>query len=245
VSVLRHLGRGARLVAVSPHLDDAVFSVGATLAEAAAAGVDVVNVTVFAGVPDSNRAPGSWDRQARFSSDGDAARRRRAEDARACRAVGIEPRWLPFRDDQYGDDRSEIWSLLSPILADADAILVPGFPLLHHDHLWVTNLVRQERENLPPIGLYVEQPYAEAVWYRRREVPEGGGPVPAGVNEAIAWSRSRPKLRYWWRKQRGFAAYSSQLRAMTRPGARVLIRVGIYDAVRRGEWLGFPAEAVL
>jgi hypothetical protein len=134
--------------------------------------------------------------------------------------------------------------MLAPILADADAILVPGFPLLHHDHLWVTSLVRQERDNLPPIGLYVEQPYAEAVWYRRREVPEGGVGA-AGSGEAITWNRSRPKLRYWWKKQRGFAAYSSQLRAMTRPGARVLIRVGIYDAVRRGEWLGFPAETYL
>jgi LmbE family N-acetylglucosaminyl deacetylase len=240
-SLLR-LGHGARLVVVSPHLDDAVFSVGATLAEAAASGIDVVNVTVFAGVPDSNGLPGSWDRQARFSSDGAAARKRRHEDAAACRAIGIQPRWLPFRDDQYGDDRSEIWSLLAPLLADADAILVPGFPLQHPDHVWVTSLVWEERAKFPQIGFYVEQPYGEAVWFRRRQLPEHGGGAAALFNESIDWSRSRPRPVHWWQKQKGFAAYSSQLKAMTRPGTRVLIRVGIYDIRRRGEWLGFPAS---
>jgi LmbE family N-acetylglucosaminyl deacetylase len=243
VKILPQLGPGARLVAVSPHLDDAIFSIGATLAEAVATGVDVVNLTVFAGVPDSNGLPGSWDRQARFSTDGAAARQRRLEDEAACLATGVRPQWLPFRDDQYSDDRSEIWSLIAPVLADADAILIPGFPLLHPDHIWVTNLVWEERRRLAQIGFYAEQPYAEAVWFRHRQLPEHGGGAAALLDEPINWSRSRPRLEHWWQKQKGFAAYSSQLRAMTRPGARVLIRVGMYDIWRRGEWLGFPAAS--
>jgi LmbE family N-acetylglucosaminyl deacetylase len=239
---LLHLGRGAGLVAVSPHLDDAVFSVGATLAEAAGTGIDVVNVTVFAGVPESNGRPGSWDRHARFSSDGAAARQRRLEDEAACRAIGARPRWLPFRDDQYESDRSEIWSLLEPLLADADAILIPGFPLLHPDHIWVTSRVWEARASLPLICFYVEQPYAEAVWFRRGEVPERGGGAAKLLGQSIDWRRSRPRLAYWWQKQKGFAAYSSQLKAMTRPRARVLLRVAHYDIRRRGEWLGRPAS---
>ena len=38
-----------RVVAVSPHLDDAVFSAGGTLARLAAAGHEVTVVTVFTG----------------------------------------------------------------------------------------------------------------------------------------------------------------------------------------------------
>lgn len=242
IARLMQLERGARLVVVSPHLDDAVFSAGATLAEAAASGIDVLNVTVFAGVPDSNGAPGSWDRQARFASDGEAARRRRLEDEAGCRAIGVEPRWLPYRDDQYSDDRSAIWNELEPVLAEADAILVPGFPLQHPDHVWVTSLVWDARARLPRIGFYVEQPYAEAVLFRRGLLPERGGGAADLFGELIVWSRSRPRLAHWWQKQKGFAAYSSQLKAMTRPRARVLIRVGLYDIRRRGEWLGLPVR---
>ena len=238
---LLQLGRGARLVVVSPHLDDAVFSLGATLAAAAASGIDVVNVTVFAGVPDSNELPSWWDRQAGFLSHGEAARRRRLEDTAGCRAIGVEPRWLTFRYGKYQEDRSQIWEQLEPILADADAILVPGFPLQHPDHTWTTNLVWEKRAVLPRIGFYVEQPYAEAVLFQRGWLPEHGGGVAERVSQSIIWSRSRPSLVHWWQKQKGFAAYSSQLRAMARPGARVLIRVAIYDVRRRGEWLGIPA----
>jgi LmbE family N-acetylglucosaminyl deacetylase len=243
MTTLLRLGRGARLVVVSPHLDDAVFSVGATLAEAVASGIDVINVTVFAGVPESNGLPGSWDRQARFSSDGAAARQRRLEDEAGCRAIGVQPRWLPFRDDQYRDDRSEIWNLLAPLLAGADVILIPGFPLLHPDHVWVASLLWGQRADLPQIGFYVEQPYAEAVWFRRGQLPEQGGGAAALFNQSIDWNRSRPRLVHWWQKQQGFVAYSSQLKAMTRPGARVLARVALYDIRRRGEWLGFPASS--
>ena len=237
---LLQLGRGARLVVVSPHLDDAVFSLGATLAEAAASGIDVVNVTVFAGVPESNELPSWWDRKAGFLSHGEAARRRRLEDEAGCRAIGVEPRWLAFRYGKYPEDRSQIWSQLAPLLADAEAILVPGFPLQHPDHVWVTKLVWEERALLPQVGFYVEQPYAEAVLFRGGRLPEHGGGAADLVGESIAWSRSRPKLVHWWQKQKGFAAYSSQLSAMKRPGVRILIRVGIYDIRRRGEWLGLP-----
>src|SRR5205807_3517122 len=184
---------------------------------------------------------GPWDRHARFSSDGAAVSRRRLEDEAACAAIGVRPQWLPFRDDQYGDDRREIVNALAPALRDADAILIPGFPLLHPDHRWVAALVWSERERLAPIGFYVEQPYAEAVWHRRRELPERGGGAATILDAPIAWRRNRPRLEHWWQKAKGSAAYSSQLGAMTRPGARVLIRVLAYDVRRHGEWLGISA----
>ncbi|MGH3427279.1 MAG: PIG-L family deacetylase, partial [Mycobacteriales bacterium] len=40
-----------RVLAISPHLDDAALSVGATLAEFSARGTDVEVLTIFAGAP--------------------------------------------------------------------------------------------------------------------------------------------------------------------------------------------------
>ncbi len=71
---------------------------------------------------------------------------------------------LAFADDQYARDRNEdeVWAALASTLEGAETVLVPGFPLLHSDHRWVTSLLTHR---LPPglrLGLYVEQPYA--VW---------------------------------------------------------------------------------
>jgi LmbE family N-acetylglucosaminyl deacetylase len=41
----------ARILAISPHLDDAALSYGGRLAEAGAAGDEVIVYTVFAGSP--------------------------------------------------------------------------------------------------------------------------------------------------------------------------------------------------
>lgn len=212
------------------------------MSDAAASGIDVVNVTVLAGDPTSHDLPGDWDREARFSSAGAAARERRKEDARACELIGARPVWLPFRDNQYADDgRDRAWESLAPLLVDdAELILVPGFPLLHPDHAWLAGLVWEHRTDLPPIGFYVEQPYAEAVWHRHGRRPDRGDRSEAAPRELV-WQRGRPTPRGWWRKQRALAAYSSQLRAMTRPGARVLARVARQELQLGGECLGFPA----
>lgn len=235
-------GRGQRVVAVSPHPDDAVFSIGAVLAEAAAAGLDIVNVTVFAGDPTSTELPGSWDRHSRFASAGAAARVRRREDERACRAIGIQPHWLAFRDEQYGDKRTGVWEAIAPLLIDAAMILIPGFPLRHPDHMWVHRAVQENRATLPPIGFYVEQPYAEALWFKDGILPERSSYDSVGMKD-INWQRVRPTARSWLGKQRAFRAYHSQLRAMTRPGVRVLLRIALYELWRRGECLAVPLPA--
>ena len=86
---------------LSPHLDDAILSLGAAISGARG---DVRVVTVFAGDPDSTLAAGEWDSRAGFRTVGEAARARREEDALACADVGARPVWLPFVDDQYPPD---------------------------------------------------------------------------------------------------------------------------------------------
>ena len=68
-----------RLVVVSPHLDDAVLSLGATMASAARNGAHVTVLTVFACDPQSSAPAEWWDRAGGFRTLGEAACARREE----------------------------------------------------------------------------------------------------------------------------------------------------------------------
>ena len=159
------LPAGSRVVVLAPHLDDATFSLGATIAGLARATAQVSVVTVFAGDPRSSTRAGAWDRRAGFRTEGEAAHFGREEDLRACRIMGARPVWLDFSHEQYGrpDDDDAVWDAFEPLLAGADAVLAPGFPLVHRDHKRLTRLAL-DRARVARIGIYVEQPYA--TWYR-------------------------------------------------------------------------------
>ena len=88
-----------RVLAVSPHLDDAAFSVGATLARLSDAGHDVTVVTVFtASVPSPTGFALACQTDKGLGPDVDYMDVRRAEDA-AAQAV-LQTAWehLPFRE---------------------------------------------------------------------------------------------------------------------------------------------------
>jgi LmbE family N-acetylglucosaminyl deacetylase len=200
---------------VSPHLDDGVLSLGAAIAAVR----EVRVVTVLAGDPESELAAGEWDARSGFRTAGEAARARREEDRLACREVGAEPVWLPFCDHQYprggGDD--EIWERLTDALADAETVLVPGFPLMHEDHVWIAGLARERDLGGRRVGRYVEQPYA-ATW---TPGPDGWTPLRASARGRLA-------------KLRACRRYSSQLPLLNEQGA-TLRRVTRYEAARGGE----------
>ncbi|HSB39583.1 MAG TPA: PIG-L family deacetylase [Gaiellaceae bacterium] len=202
---------------LSPHLDDAVLSLGAGIARARG---EVAVVTVFAGDPDSILPAGEWDARAGFRTAGEAARARREEDALACGDIGARPVWLPFADHQYPQDGDEVvWSALEQALRGADTVLVPAFPLIHPDHVRLLDLV--ERDGLPGrrLGRYVEQPYASA-WTDRS--PGGGWlPLAAGLPERVT-------------KLRACRRYASQLPLLGRRGP-ILRRMVAYEAARGGE----------
>ena len=199
---------GERLVVLSPHLDDAVFSLGATISQAARGGVRVTVLTVFGGDPGSAQPAGPWDRVAGFSTAGEAAAERRREDERACRLVSATPAWERFADEQYRDgaDDDAVAEAVAAALANADALLLPGFPLSHADHSRLARIVLEHRIFAGPMLLYVEQPYAR--WTGAVEVP----PVledllPAG----LTWRGTRIGLSDVARKLRACRAYRSQL----------------------------------
>jgi len=193
-------------VVVSPHIDDAVLSLGAAIAHAARSGARVTVLTVLAGDPESTAPAGEWDRKGGFSTAGEAAAARRAEDSKACERLGARPVWLRFSDDQYerGGTDDEIRAAVVEAAGSALALL-PGFPLEHPDHRWLHELLgpafAAERR-----GLYAEQPYAA----RHEEAPGAG------------WQLLRAGLGDRRRKLEACRAYSSQLGPLERPLRRIL-----------------------
>jgi len=134
----KHLGR---ILVISPHLDDGVFS----CAELLAAHPGSMVLTIFAGVPDEFDELTDWDAACGFASARQAIATRRAEDRAALDLLHAEPCWLDFCDSQYRRDNyhaesgtgavDEIATRLRDALHEsrAQTILVPC-GLFHDDH---------------------------------------------------------------------------------------------------------------
>jgi LmbE family N-acetylglucosaminyl deacetylase len=147
-------------VIVSPHLDDGVLSVGAAMASWVRMGHHVTLLTVLGGDPQSNAPAGGWDRRGGFTTEGEAARRRRDEDRRGCDVLGVSPIRFPFGSldyERHGDDE-DVWSAISSTVEAGDVVLIPGFPLSHPDHVWLSRLLAERMPN-DRLGVYAEQPY--------------------------------------------------------------------------------------
>ena len=76
--------------------------------------------------------------------------------------MGATPVWFPFRDEDHGrgDEDDEVWAAVAAQAGWADMVLVPGFPLFHPDHVWLTRTVVVRGLGPARLGFYVEQPYA-------------------------------------------------------------------------------------
>jgi LmbE family N-acetylglucosaminyl deacetylase len=209
------------LTVVSPHLDDAVLSLGAAIASARG---PVTILTVLAGDADSNEPAGKWDRRAGFATAGEASRARRTEDERACAALRARPRWLAYGDDQYerGGSDDEIRAAVIEA-AGTDTVLIPGFPLLHPDHRWVRELL----DGVFPAArtiLYAEQPYAALGSLR----PGDNYDVP-GTPRPEHWHPLTASLADRQRKLAACRKYETQLRllgSMLGPMLRYELRFG-------------------
>lgn len=140
-------------VAVSPHLDDAVFSVGGVLAALARAGWSVRVVTCFTASVESP-CPFALSTQLDkgLPAEVDYMALRRAEDTAAQRTLGaLPPVHLPLPEaphrgygsapelfaPPHADDTvgAELESLIRPLLAPADLVLAPQGIGGHVDHL--------------------------------------------------------------------------------------------------------------
>ena len=167
-----------RALAISPHLDDAVFSCGGTLATLAGQGWAVTVATVFTASvarPDGFALACQLDKGIGAAIDYMALRR--DEDAAACRALGLRaPIWLPFSEAPhrgYGsaaalfagerdDDtvHQAIGRELGRLLAEPpDLVLAPQAVGAHVDHVQVVRALRLSGGGLP-ILWWTDFPYS-------------------------------------------------------------------------------------
>jgi LmbE family N-acetylglucosaminyl deacetylase len=231
-----------RTAVLSPHLDDAVLSLGAGIARATGEGAEVRIITVLAGDPFSDAAAGPWDRAGGFRSAREAAEARRGEDLEACSIVGAQPVWLPFGDSNYGRGASdnEIWAAVVDAVRGADLVVIPRSPLTHVDHAWLANLVVAKRASLPSCALYVEQPYAYHAGGRTIQKPpaklRGLAPTP------LAWQALPVTSIHRRAKRRAMRSYGSQLRRLS--SKRFLaLRISMSERRNGGEFVAELPES--
>lgn len=203
----------ARLVVISPHLDDAVLGCGDLLAASPGA----VVVTAFAGRPAVYPDVTSWDARAGFGPGDDVVGERRREDAAALAVLGAVPRWLDFPDPQYGERPAR--AVLAAALATALAAIRPTvvaapLGLFHDDHTLTADaalgLARRPAGGPWPAEWLV---YADAIYRRVPGLLDERLRVLAGAAcdlEPIA-GRAGPATE---RKRRAVACYGSQVRAL-------------------------------
>lgn len=144
------------LLIVSPHLDDAVLSVGQIMAGRP----DTVVATVFAGIPPASQPLTDYDRLCRFHESPRAMHARRREDLAAVAGLNATARHLDHLDHQYRQsgtiptaERVQIVDEILEALDDTGATVALGpVGLLHADHL------------------IVAEAYRDALWARRDTV---------------------------------------------------------------------------
>ncbi len=204
----------ARLVIVSPHLDDAVLSCGQLLSAWPGATV----VTVFAGNPAAYPSPQRvWDTQSGFAPDDDVMAARRAEDHVALAVLDAAPTHLPFVEYSYNDgDRAVAPDVIVPALLDAiaaadpTAVLVP-FGLANPDHDVAHRAAMLARDAAPfstPWFAYEDCGYKHIpgmlAWRVSQLFHAGVWPTPACPRIDVSIDRKLAAVR----------CYPSQLRAL-------------------------------
>ncbi len=201
------------LLAVSPHLDDAVFSAGGALSRRAREGWRVVVATCFtATMPDPRGFALACQLDKGLRPEVDYMALRRAEDIAACAAVGAEARHLPLPEAPHRGYASAP-ALFGPRLADdrVDRALRPALERLlaellpeliwgpqaigdHVDHHVVRDLL--DAMALPaPLQLWEDWPYAD-------RAPRGPATLAVPLDAAAKAAKLDGCLAY--RSQLGF-----------------------------------------
>lgn len=206
-----------KVVVVSPHLDDAVLSIGATLHALAQSGADVRVVTVFAGDPERSTPPSYWDAERGVDSAAAATSLRREEDLAASRVLGYEPVWLSFDDNGYvyHRDPRQILAAIEPHIAPATLVLIPGWPLVHADHRY-TAMMMLEHMGDKAMLLYSELPYAATPRNLALATVRGrtSTPLRLAVDDHVEWASAVTTSADRAAKRAAIACYGGELMAL-------------------------------
>jgi LmbE family N-acetylglucosaminyl deacetylase len=169
---------------LSPHLDDAIFSLGGLLTTHAQ---ESTVITIFAGTP-TRPVSRRWDRACGFTDSTQAMETRRQEDIVALTSLGIQPSNIThweYLDKQYRTNNKENLSLLAKEIREKieavldehkgkDLHIYAPLTGLHIDHRivrdTVNNVYASKFETDPNVILYYYQdmPYTFRLYLFRR-----------------------------------------------------------------------------
>ena len=188
-------------VAFSPHLDDAAFSCGGTLARLAQAGWEVTVCTVFTrSVPHPTGFALACQTDKGLGPEVDYMALRREEDRSACAALGARPLWLDWPEAPHRGYHTAAALFGAPHDTDpvpalldlqADLLLAPQAVGGHVDHVLLARALRNETR---PILWWTDFPYAARPDAARpvdlSALPEHGvhGDAPARLAACAAYS---------------------------------------------------------
>jgi LmbE family N-acetylglucosaminyl deacetylase len=206
----------ARIVVVSPHLDDAVLGCGQLLAAHPGSVVVTVTARTPPAYPDP---PNDWDALGGFGPGDDVMAARRAEDAAALGVLGATPVWLDhdqfaYRDGLRPHDPADVAPSLEAALVAAapTAVFVP-FGLGNPDHVMThaaAMLVRARRPSDWAWFCYEDGGYKHIPGVLARRISSlfraGSWPTPAVVPVDPSLAAKRTAV----------AAYVSQLPPLDR-----------------------------
>lgn len=151
----------SRLVIVSPHFDDAVFSASLQIMNS-----QVLVLTIFAGLPEPHQPLGDWDRLTRAVNGRTRLLEREAEDDEALSRLGARAARMAERDVEYRSteiDKNALTRALRPFLADSDEIWLPAAIGCHPDHIIARDVGLRCIAELGQgqcVHLYADLPYA-------------------------------------------------------------------------------------
>lgn len=207
-------------LAVSPHLDDAAFSCGGTLAALARGGWRVILATVFTASVDRPQGFAlACQLDKGLAADVDYMALRRAEDEEAARALGIAmPVWLPFPEAPHrgyasaadlfagvhDDDAVELDAALGGLIAATkpDLLLGPQGVGGHVDHVQVVEALQRVAVDRPLLW-WTDFPYSLRADTPRRPFAEAMAMLDAIELSLTAQDRAR--------KREACRCYGSQL----------------------------------
>lgn len=146
---------------LSPHLDDAVLSLGQFMST-----VPCEVITVFAGTPEwGPRAASAYDRARGFTTSAEAMAMRRSEDAAAVGGLRGRVRHLEFLDGQYLDgdrrtdsERETVTDVVADLIDPTEHFFAP-LGIGHPDHRFVAQCARDACPAGGGLCLYEELPY--------------------------------------------------------------------------------------
>jgi LmbE family N-acetylglucosaminyl deacetylase len=167
-----------RALALSPHLDDAAFSCGGTLAALARAGWEVTVATAFTrSVPNPTGFALACQLDKGLPPEADYMALRRAEDAAACARLGARAAWLDFAEAPhrgYPDARAlfaaprEDDAIAAPLSQAFAALMAPAPDLIlapqaiggHVDHVRLVESLLPVLPDGVPVLWWTDFPYA-------------------------------------------------------------------------------------